>query len=302
MTVILGFIIFPTLVANYANYAALFSPFVQIVDIRKYWVNKLNLRAGWLSMAIASPYNIFITGCGRSGTSMVAGLFRNSGRYFGDSFHEVRDNNPLGIFETEEVNGLNERILSRYTPTPQNIRGVPFACDSPGPWQRWLARIPPDIPIEADASEQQQIKALVDKQPICFKDPRFCYTLHEWLRYCPEAKVICVFRNPSVVVSSILKECRQADYLHDFAISVNQAFELWCLLYLRVLDEQRHSGDWLFIEYEQVFDELIQNKIEAFTGDTVDRNFPTRRLTRSIQEHSIPKLAQEIYDELMALA
>ena len=83
---------------------------------------------------------------------------------------------------------------------------------------------------------------------------------------------------------------------------MNQAFELWCLLYLRVLDEQRHSGDWLFIEYEQVFDELIQNKIEAFTGDTVDRNFPTRRLTRSIQEHSIPKLAQEIYDELMALA
>jgi hypothetical protein len=71
--------------------------------------------------ANSTQRNLFILGSGRSGTSMVAGLFRNAGYFMGDKLHEPRHSNPLGFFEDAAVNNINESILAWrvYPPTRQ---------------------------------------------------------------------------------------------------------------------------------------------------------------------------------------
>ena len=46
--------------------------------------------------------NIFITGSGRRGTSMLAGLFSQAGYFFGDKLYPPREANPKGFFERPE--------------------------------------------------------------------------------------------------------------------------------------------------------------------------------------------------------
>ena len=47
--------------------------------------------------------DLFITGSGRSGTSMVAGLFRATGAFMGQHLVKPRISNPLGFFEDAEI-------------------------------------------------------------------------------------------------------------------------------------------------------------------------------------------------------
>ena len=59
---------------------------------------------------IKQKNNIIILGSGRSGTSMVAGLFRNCGYYMGDNYILPRESNPKGFFEDSEINNI-QRII-----------------------------------------------------------------------------------------------------------------------------------------------------------------------------------------------
>jgi hypothetical protein len=250
----------------------------------------------------SEPASLFILGSGRSGTSMVAGLFRDGPHFIFEQSYPPRDSNPLGFFEDREVNAINEDILRPLLPQRDRREGPAYGMDSPGDGQRWLARLPVDAQVVASENLRQRIRAAVGRRPFCFKDPRFCYTLDAWRNEAPAARFVCVFRHPAEVVASMLKETRTAPYLRDLAFSVAQGFEVWRMMYRHVLTRHRRHGDWLFVHYEQIFQPETLDRLEAFVGASVDRAFPTPLLKRSRNELPLDAATVEILDELMALA
>ena len=55
---------------------------------------------------------IIVTGMHRSGTSMVAGILKLCGVYFGDNLLHPQQENPKGFFEDLEFLEINKEILA----------------------------------------------------------------------------------------------------------------------------------------------------------------------------------------------
>lgn len=252
-------------------------------------------------MTSQSFNQFYITGCGRSGTSMVAGLFRGADLYTGDNLHPARSSNPLGFFEAPAINQLNEQILLPYLPRCYRSGSVQYGCDAPRKTHSWLARLPQNLIPKANAGQRETISTFTSEDRFCYKDTRFCYTIHEWLASSPDAKVICVYRNPSDVIASILKECHTQSYLFDFSISVNQAFEIWCSMYRHVIYNHYNPDTWLITSYESVLSGLAKERLESFTGIKLDFSFPTIELNRSRGDYSPNNECAFIYNELTRL-
>ena len=54
---------------------------------------------------------ILVTGCPRSGTSLVAGTLHKSGIWMGDTFPPPGEFNPTGYFEHQPITDINDYIL-----------------------------------------------------------------------------------------------------------------------------------------------------------------------------------------------
>lgn len=245
---------------------------------------------------------LFVLGAGRSGTSLVAGLFRRSGLYMGDAPYKPRQANPHGFFEDREVNSINEALLASCLPQRVESGACGHGHDVPGEGQRWLARLPAEITPLATADLTSRIRAVLAKGATCLKDPRFCYTLPAWWEALePGARVhhLCVFRHPSVVATSVLRECRSAPYLANLAISPQSVFANWCLLYRHVLQNHARSGAWFFVAYENLFQTSTLDRIEAFSGHELDRTLVDPALNRSRAEQATSAEAEAIYQQLL---
>jgi hypothetical protein len=245
---------------------------------------------------------LFVLGAGRSGTSLLTGLFRLSGLHMGDAPYAPRQANPHGFFEDREVNSINEALLARCLPQ----RVDPGACghghDVPGEGQRWLARLPPEITPQPTADLSSRISAVLAKGATCLKDPRFCYTLPAWwaaLEPGAQVRHLCVFRHPSVVAASVLHECRSTPYLANLAISPELIFANWCLMYRHVLEKHANNGEWLFVAYDSLFETSTLDRIEAFSGHGLDRGLVDPALNRSRAELIATPAAEAIYQQLL---
>jgi hypothetical protein len=206
----------------------------------------------------------------------------------------------LGFFEDAEINDLNEALLRALVAKRRALGAIEYLADSPGRGQHWLARLPLDLEISASATENAGMREILSNHPFCLKDPRFCYTLHLWRQHAPDARMICVFRPPQVVVASILKEISIMPYLQNFALSVRQAFDLWRLMYSHVLRRHALTGDWLFIEYRDLFQSPALDRLADFSEAAIDRGFPVRELDRSKGVPAVDPAAHTLYEELVA--
>jgi hypothetical protein len=238
---------------------------------------------------------IVVLGSGRSGTSLAAGMLAQTGLFMGE-VHSIqpRHSNPLGFYEDWEVNALNEQLLA--TALPQHGQG-----------QRWLAQLPLGTPLTAKPALRRSMARLLSQQPFCFKDPRFSYTLHLWRAELPaeqrqQLRCLCLFRPPAVVVDSLLKEVRSVPTLQDVALSVPQAFALWELQYRWILELQQHEGQWLFLNYDSLFEANGQRALERFCGVRVDTSLPRRELSRSRAQLPVPTSCTAVHQELLQLA
>ena len=245
---------------------------------------------------------LFVLGAGRSGTSLLAGLFRRSGLHMGDAPYKPRQANPHGFFEDREVNSINEALLASCLPQRVESGACGHGYDVPGEGQRWLARLPAEITPLATADLSSRISAILARGPTCLKDPRFCYTLPAWWQALePGARVrhLCVFRHPSVVAASVLHECRSAPYLANLAISPELVFANWCLLYRHILQKHALSGEWLFVAYDRLFEDSTLDRIVAFSGHAIDRALVDPALNRSRAEQITSAEAESIYQQLL---
>lgn len=239
--------------------------------------------------------HIFILGAGRSGTSLVAGLFRRAGVFMGEFLYQPRKANPLGFFEDREVNDINEELLS-------DLSGHAFSNG-----QRWLAEVQLDADFSPSRELQERIRRLLSRVPLCFKDPRFCYTLSAWREQLSEAErqhacFICVFRNPSVVVTSMLRELHEAAYLQELSLTSDQLLQAWELQYCHVLQHHSKEGRWLFVDYDSLFDSKALDVLADFTGLEIDRSFVKPELRRTSAEIPIKQSSESIYHQLLDMA
>lgn len=244
--------------------------------------------------------NVIVTGSGRGGTSLVAGTLAGAGYHMGASLVEPRDANPKGFFESRSINAINEMILADAVPYRADDADEP--AHVPQRRQYWLANVPPGSPLRDGPDITAQIDAAIARVPYCYKDPRFCYTLPVWQPRLVDACCVCVFRHPAATVASILKEAATAPYLATLRIDTNGAMALWQTMHRRVLDELRHTGDWLFIHADQMLSDRGLDRLTAFTGAAIDRSFPERGLQRSASDGPVPAAVASTYRELCELA
>lgn len=237
-------------------------------------------------------HDLVILGSGRSGTSMLAGLFAHAGWFVGDDPYPGRDANPKGFFEARDVNGVNEWLLASIAPHGSDL----------GAWQRWLEVVPgePEFRVPPELAERMQ--RLVARRPFCFKDPRFTWTLPAWGDALAGARRLVVFREPAATAASVVKECRSADYLSNLDFSEERAIALWSASYARLLALSRRGGEWLFVHFDQILSGCALDVLEEFAGGRIARDFPERDLKRSRAGSPVSPEAAELYRELCARA
>ncbi|MBC8275785.1 MAG: sulfotransferase [Chloroflexi bacterium] len=231
---------------------------------------------------------------------MVAGTLANAGYFMGYDLLPPRTSNPKGYFESREINAANESILAEVTPNKPWLLGKWFFSNHFGPTQRWLARVPLETEIPSTPAIMDHIQQLVQREPYCFKDPRFSYTLSVWRPFLRNAVFICVFRDPASTAISILRECQER-YLRSIYMDFDRALEVWTLMYRHVLEIHRHEGEWLFIHYNQVLEQEGLKRIERLVGTQVDRSFPDPALRRSFSNQPVPTETWQIYEHLCSL-
>jgi len=235
--------------------------------------------------------NCIILGSGRSGTSMAAGILGAAGYFMGDHVYPPNPTNPKGMFEDRDINALNEDILSIALPEGGEHPDV----DHPRRWQRWLARIPLDADLSATGVIEEGISRLVIREPFCFKDPRFSYSLPVWRPFLKDAVYVCVFRDPASTVESMLRQARKVRHLEGFQISAADAFAVWTMMYRHILERHSRSGAWLFLDYESLLCSDGLQRLRGFTGACVDATFPERHL-RHAYGHEITGIPEEALD------
>jgi hypothetical protein len=246
--------------------------------------------------------DIFILGCGRSGTSLVAGLFRNSGLFMGNQLYPPRASNPHGFFEHRDINDLNETLLQPLLPDRPGDPLAGYGWDIPRDRHRWLANLPLTARVTVTDQQAARMAVLTSHKPFCFKDPRFCYTLDVWRAFSDSPKFICVFRDPAACVASIFAECLAMPYFHNLAVSVGQLFQTWVALYRHVLRRHMVSGDWMFVQYEDLLTGRDLARLADFTGLPPDIDFVDASLNRVNSSLRVPQPARAMFDELRGLA
>lgn len=235
-------------------------------------------------------YNCLILGSGRSGTSMVAGVLRNSGYYLGDDYIRPRAANPKGFFEDSIVNNINEDILTyslRHRVSGMLTSYLPYRVRASLRLEMpkgalWLAAVHPRTHMAAPPGIDDRIKERVQRVPFCYKDPRLSYTLDIWQRWVPEGtRYVVVFRDPVVTAKSIVREVSESAHLHCIGMSMSRALRAWGYMYERVLCRERRAADYLFVHYDRIASGEATEVISRFLGVAVDASFADKRISRT---------------------
>jgi len=251
--------------------------------------------------------NCLILGSGRSGTSMLAGTLHQAGYYMGDKLHKPELSNPKGFFEWMTINQINEQILSAYL--KRSLSGKLLETffkkgtvyNPIGRNQKWLLSLPAEVKVSCLALQvETDIKEVLAKEPFCYKDPRFSYTLPVWKKFLkPDAVFICVFREPDVTVNSILKECRTREYLGSLYINRRMAYSVWLNIYTHILvNHARNSENFIFVHYDQVYNGTALPMLSKLLGVPLKKDFVDADLKRTAPGGSVPAKAQDLYNQL----
>ncbi len=249
--------------------------------------------------------SLLILGSGRSGTSMTAGLFRESGAYMGENSYAPRPANRFGFFEDEEINQINDRILRHML----QRRGRRYLWRLAPPIHRhpfalWLAAPRRVEAVDPAPEVREAMRKHVSREPFCLKDPRFGLTLPTWRPLLPRGtRFLVVFREPDRTVDSMLREAREL--AEPLPLTPEWAYRSWWRMYRRLLDDFSRDGAWLFVRYEQIASGVALPALEAFaeTELCTTQIRPDVRRARPREESApLAGRARELFERLVARA
>ena len=161
---------------------------------------------------------MFVTGCHRSGTSLLCSLFSSILSYESTSdYLPPSIDNPAGFFEEKNIVELNDFLLNCHSSTWSTppLHHLDF---SSGPAFSFLFR------------KREDFRHFALTSLWIYKDPRFCLTypafMHLFLRKIPLSVII---RSPRDFVSSL--------HLRD-GLPFDQCFLIWFIYYLVMMMKQ----------------------------------------------------------------
>jgi hypothetical protein len=235
---------------------------------------------------------------------MVAGALAGAGYFMGRKFYPADEGNPKGYFEDVDVNAINDALIGQVVRfRPPGILGDWLFPRRIPSTQGWLARLSTSTKIHATAQVEGRIRQFTAASPICFKDPRFCYTLAAWRPFLDDPVFLCVFRHPGATARSIVTECGRDSRLRQLRLTLEDAVDLWSCMYEHVLRVHRpEGGEWLFIHYEQFLRGVALDALDATLGVKIDRSFSDASLRRSGEIEVPSTRANALYRELCDLA
>lgn len=224
-------------------------------------------------------HNAMILGVPRSGTSLAASLFRDAGYFMGNKPLPPSESNPKGYFEDEAVNQLNNQLLRQLGIVPKRLplRKTAkllklFGINKPQLDYRSWAHQTPRYPVKGDPTPAmaEQMKGLVAQTPFCYKDPRFTYTLKQWMGVTPDnTRFLVVFRSPVDTVVSMLKNTRI--YTPPVQLSPRFCERVWSVNYAYLLESYSGDSRFMFVHYDQILNNQATGKIaEFFEADLVN--------------------------------
>ncbi len=253
--------------------------------------------------------NCLILGSGCSGTSMLAGILHQAGYYMGDKLHKPETSNPKGFFEWMTINQINERILAAYVKRDlvgkllETFFKKGTVYNPVERNQKWLFSLPVEVEVSCPVPQvETDIKEVLAKEPFCYKDPRFSYTLPVWKKFLkPDTVFICVFREPDVTVNSILKECRTREYLGSLYINRRMAYSVWLNIYAHILFKHaKNFENFIFVHYDQVYHGTALPMLSKVLEVPLKRDFVDEDLKRTAPGDSVPGKIKELYQRLCA--
>jgi len=242
---------------------------------------------------------------------MLGGILAQSGYYTGENSYAPRSSNPLGFFEDARINGINERILEPYDypgEIPEAMApGKSYSPYRPRYGHRWLSFMAPCTPVACtDPEIIGEIRSLVTiSKPFAYKDPRFSYTLSAWKAHLGEhVKYICIFREPSRVIQSVITECSTADYLSAFSITEALAYTLWHNCYLHILEAIRPmiGKQLIFISYDHFLLGEQVDELSRFLDVNIQVSHVDRNLNRSVPGPVPAAEIGDLYRTLLTLS
>jgi hypothetical protein len=235
-----------------------------------------------------------VVGCGRSGTSLAAGLLAHAGYDCGGDLLPPDEGGPTGFFEARGVNRVNELLLAPHDAVLRSAGYSRRLRDG----ERWLAVLPEHVEVEGPPALRGELAGALPASPYCCKDPRFGYTLGAWRPVLGDPLFVCVFRHPLATAESIARDVRYG----DLTVEPATAAEIWTAIYRRVLDRHRKEGDWLFVHYEQLLDGAGVERLAGALAAPLDPGLADPALRRSRPDADPPPETAPLYEELCALA
>jgi Sulfotransferase family len=253
------------------------------------------------------PRSALVLGTGRSGTSLLAGLFHDSGYFVGDNLWPGTISNPAGYFEDVEINKINEDLLDKVAPwRPRGLAGavLPALRDRPKWGQRWLVILPEGTEVPSDPDLSRRMRTQTARRPYLFKDPRFSYTLAAWMPFlAADTAFLCVFREPQRTMNSIMRIVREERYLWDLKMTQERACRYWTSTYRSVLHQRsKVGGDWLFMHYDELLTRRVIPLLERQLKARADMSMLQPELNRSTMTGGADSAAEELFGMLMELA
>ncbi len=244
-------------------------------------------------------------GSGRSGTSMVTSLFRDTGAYFGNRFIPTRRANPHGYYEDVEINSLNNYIIKRLVHWnlihrfPKFIRPGMY-IDERSLWLH-VPKYTKHFQLPSDVNNRM-LKHL-QQTPFCLKDPRFSTTLSWWRKILPEnTRFIVVFRDPGRTINSILRDAAET-YQPPLLVTEKWAYKAWYQTYNNILNNLSLTGKWLFINYNDVISLRAIPSLELFAETKVNTEQIDIKISRATSINKPANILQQkcelIYEQLL---
>lgn len=252
--------------------------------------------------------NIIIIGSSRSGTSLAASLFSKH-YYQGEELLPPTISNPKGYYEDRNINLLNNKIIYqvlKWSILNRLRKRLSFTFNSdprayPMAAPLWIGK-----KNVINNEIKSRIKSFTEKNPFCYKDPRFNVTLPFWAPFLPkDIGLICVFRDSYRTADSQLRNAREV-YSPPIPITLKECNVSWYRNYKRILYTYSNKWECLFIHYDMIITQKAIPAIENFAGVKVDTSKIDKKMSRSkpkktTNAHLKSKL-QNLYERLQQRA
>ena len=216
---------------------------------------------------------------------MLTGSLEAAGLYLGAA-NNAAPHNKKGNKENESIRDLNDALLTRMGAA----------------WN-----VPPEGQVEWNCADEDLAKLLVEPylraaRPWGFKDPRTVWTVEGWLRLLPNARLVGVFRHPSLVVRSLTARSG------TLAIESDQALSLWCAYNTELVRLQRKYG-FPVLQFGAM-EALRQDFVTPLTSfaraigltGPLDRFFDRQLVHQTAQEPAPTVEARELFDQLIGIS